>query len=95
MRSIIFALGLCGFAAACVPEGGGMVEPMPEPIENACGAAELQYLVGQRASVLETMRFGNETRFIRPNTAVTMDFRPDRLNIDINGSERITRVYCT
>jgi len=70
-------------------------DPVPVPIENACGADQLQYLVGQPASVLETMRFRGETRIIRPDTAVTMDFRAERLNIDINAVERITRVYCS
>jgi hypothetical protein len=95
MKPMFFALAMCGVAAACVPEGGMGDNPFPFPVENACGADQLQYLVSQPASVLATMRFRGETRFIRPNTAVTMDFRADRLNIDINAAERITRVYCT
>lgn len=33
-------------------------------------------------------------RIIRPGTAVTKDFRPDRLNIDVNEEEIVTRIYC-
>jgi hypothetical protein len=40
------------------------------------------------------MRFGTPTRIIRPGMAVTMDFAPARLNIDINAAETITRVHC-
>lgn len=74
--------------------------PAPDPMFDGpdraqCGADALQGLVGKPASVLQTMKFGQETRIIRPDTAVTMDFRPDRLNIDIDRSEWITRVYCT
>ncbi|MBX3506821.1 MAG: hypothetical protein KF895_15175 [Parvibaculum sp.] len=33
-------------------------------------------------------------RIIRPGTAVTKDFRPDRLNVDVNEEEIVTRIYC-
>jgi len=89
-HSLSFALAVALSSAACVP----VLEP-PVATENACGAAELQGLVGQPASVLRTMKFGLDTRIIRPETVVTMDYRPDRLNIDIDAGERITRVYCT
>ena len=41
-------------------------------------------------------RFPSEldARIIGPDTAVTMDHRPDRLNIEVNGSGIIERVYC-
>ena len=68
--------------------------PDPEPDSNACGAAELQGLVGQRASVLDTMRFSQPTRIIRPGEAVTMEYGPNRLNIEINEADRIARVSC-
>lgn len=66
----------------------------PEPPAADCGAAALQSLLGQPASVLQTMRFGTATRIIRPGTAVTMDFSPSRLNIQIDEAETITRVTC-
>ncbi len=65
------------------------------PVENACGAAGLQGLVGQSATVLQGMTFKLDTRVIRPGMAVTMDFRPDRLNIEIDAQERIARVFCS
>ena len=68
--------------------------PDPEPNANACGAAELQGLVGQHARVLDTMRFSQPTRIIRPGEAVTMDYGPNRLNIEINEANRIGRVSC-
>ncbi|RGP38693.1 hypothetical protein D1012_00755 [Pseudotabrizicola alkalilacus] len=52
-------------------------------------------LVGQPASVLQTMKFAAETRIIRPDMAVTMDYRADRLNIEIDRAERISRVHCS
>ena len=64
-----------------------------EPL-GSCGADGLQALVGQPASVLETMRFGQEMRLIRPGMAVTMDYSPDRLNITTDDQDIIDRVYC-
>lgn len=66
----------------------------PAPIETACGAAELQDLVGRDAAVLQTMRFGQTVRIIRPGMAVTMDYVAERLNIDIDDREKIARVSC-
>lgn len=85
------ALAGCALAllVACQP----VVSDGPDL--SSCGADALQGLVGQPASVLQTMRFGTETRIIRPDMAVTMDFRADRLNIDIDRTERISRVYCS
>jgi hypothetical protein len=79
--------------AACqpvLPDG-----PSDGPDLATCGADVLQGLVGQPASVLRTMRFAQETRIIRPGMAVTMDYRSERLNIEIDRAERISRVYCS
>ena len=88
MKHAAFAGCAIAFLAACQP----VVPESPEL--SACGAPALQGLVGQPASVLQTMRFGTKTRIIRPDMAVTMDFRAERLNIDIDRAERISRVFC-
>lgn len=72
--------------AACVDE--------PVPIAGACGASGLQDLVGQSETVLQTMTFNVPVRIIHPGTAVTMDYRDDRLNIEINEAGTISRVAC-
>ena len=89
-RLIFLALPVALFG--CVPPE--MPPEGPFPVENACGANELQYLVGQPASRLETLRFGGPVRFITPGMAVTMDYVADRLNIQINGAEKIISVEC-
>ncbi|MGL6209221.1 MAG: I78 family peptidase inhibitor [Paracoccaceae bacterium] len=74
-----------------------MVEPEvsdPLPVAGSCGADALQGLVGQPASVLQTMKFGQLVRVIRPGQAVTMDYSEDRLNIEVDGAEVISRVSC-
>ena len=62
---------------------------------DACGAGALQYLIGQSAAALETMKFGKTVRILRPGMAVTMDYRADRLNIAVDANGRIERVYCS
>lgn len=87
MRALTILGGMM-LLAACqpsVPEGVG-----PE----SCGAGALQGLVGQSATVLQTMKFAGPMRILRPGMAVTMDYSPDRLNIEIDDAERIIRVQC-
>lgn len=75
----------------------GCVEPIEtDPVQpESCGAEGLQGLVGQTEAVLAAMTFRAGTvRVIRPGMAVTMDYRGDRLNIELDSAGRIQRVYC-
>ena len=76
--------------AACVTEA----TPPTDPMAASCGADGLQGLVGQHRSVLAAMTFRSPVRVIEPGMAVTMDFSPSRLNIELDATGRITRVYC-
>jgi Peptidase inhibitor I78 family len=88
----VLAAGLLIGLAACVPVDA---PEQPAPIQGGtCGAGALQGLVGQPSTVLHVMKFAGPVRFIRPGMAVTMDYRDNRLNIDIDASETITRVVC-
>ena len=86
-------LTLALLMTACVaPAPKSKPDPMP-PI-TACGAGDLQGLIGRNAAVLQTMRFAGPLRVIRPGMAVTMDYSPNRLNIEVDAREIITRVNC-
>lgn len=82
--------------AACTPDSGPVVgvTPAPDDTAGACGAFGLQDLVGQPVKALETMRFDQVVRIIRPDTAVTMDYAAERLNIEVDEADVITRVFC-
>ncbi len=92
MRSLIPLMALGGCVAAvpvAVPVAGG----------GTCDAAPVQGLVGQvlteamRTDALK--RSGSRSlRVIPPGTAVTMDFRQDRLNIDVDAAGTVTGVKC-
>ncbi len=93
MRRTTGVLLIVGMLAACQPlppggGGGGGDET------GRCGAPGLQRLIGQPARVLATMKFAGPVRFIRPGDAVTEDYGPDRLNIEINLREVISSVWC-
>jgi len=76
-------------------------EPQPPAIDpanpppDACGAAQYASLVGQPITAAGVPAEGPSVRYIRPNTQVTMDFRADRLNIDIDANDVITGFRCT
>lgn len=66
----------------------------PAQETDTCGAAGYQALIGQPESAFATMTFPDTTRFIGPDTAMTMDFDPERLNFYIDDGGRITAVRC-
>jgi len=93
LRSPALLLALPMLLIGCGPEPEPPVTN-PAPLEDACGASGLQELVGGSAKKLEVMRFAKTVRIIRPGMAVTMDYSAERLNIEVNAAEVITRVTC-
>lgn len=89
MKRLILALAAPLALAACI-DG----EPGTMPDADQCGAAALQSLVGQPQSVIDSMTFPDGTRIILPDTPVTMDYRPDRLNIQIGEDGLVESVHC-
>ena len=88
MRLRIFGLGLMLLA------GCQTLPPRGDAPAGNCGAALMQSLVGQPAGVLAAMKFAPPTRIIRPGDAVTEDYSPSRLNIEIDLHETIAAVRC-
>lgn len=75
----------------------GCVTTLPEDPGTggeSCGAADLQNLVGQDVSVLSGIRFSQPLRVYRQGDPVTMDFNPERLNIETGPGSVILRVSC-
>lgn len=73
--------------SACTGTGGDKVAETPRPpsMEPSCGADQLASYVGGDKPM----------RVIRPGTAVTMDYRPDRLNVQVGEDGKITGFTCT
>ncbi len=90
--------GLIMFATACAavpPEA----EEVPVHGGGNCDATRAKSLIGQQASGAlgaEALRRTGATalRWIPIGTAVTMDYREDRLNIELNRNNRVTALRC-
>ncbi|HVG48977.1 MAG TPA: I78 family peptidase inhibitor [Rubellimicrobium sp.] len=77
------------------PPPGDMPAPvLPSPADDTCGASGLATYIGQDASILDTARFANPVRVIRPGDMTTMDFNPQRLNFELDGLGEIERIRC-
>ncbi len=62
--------------------------------DDACGAAGLQSLVGTSVGTLDPATLPDPNRVIFPGQAVTMDFRAERVNVEIGPDDLVVRVYC-
>ncbi len=68
-------------AAGCQAAADALGVWTGKPYEEAKGELE----AGQEVASI---------RVIRPGEAVTKDFRPDRLNVELDEEGKVTRVYC-
>jgi hypothetical protein len=92
---LMTAITGCTTAAA---QGGD--EPIPERgTGRTCDAAKAQSLVGRAADEAlgaEAMRLtgAGALRWVPMGAMVTMDYRPDRLNIHLGPRNEVTRIAC-
>ncbi len=66
---------------------------------GACHADKVAWAIGQKAEQDVMARVWKESgagliRPIAPGQAVTRDYRPDRINVDIDKDNTITRITC-
>jgi hypothetical protein len=100
MKRIVVGLGALALAA-CVsspPDSGAA--PAPAGPQGECKPEPGQRFIGQIATgvVGQQIRKATGARVIRwvpPRTAVTMDFRADRLTVSYNDDMIIETVACT
>jgi hypothetical protein len=93
------ALLLLGACAG--PEGPCNIPapPAAKPVTDQCGAAALsRYLnvsaSGEMKSAITAAAGDRPVRYIAPGDAVTMDFVPARLNVELGDDGRVTRLRC-
>ena len=72
----------------------------PAMSEARCDARAAGMLVGRKASAALEARArklsgARIVRTLRPGDVVTMEFRPDRLNIHLGGNGRVRRLQCS
>jgi hypothetical protein len=98
---------MLAFATACAavpPADGNAVPaaegaPVPAEAGAGCDAARARAVVGrQRSPALgaEAQRLSGAAslRWIEPDSMVTMDYRADRLNIEVDAKGKVTAVRC-
>lgn len=93
-------------ALAMIVAGGcATVPPDTEPDfpihggEGSCESSRASGLVGRTATTelgADALRLtgGNGLRWIQPGQAVTMDYRPGRVNIELDARNRVVRITC-
>ncbi|MCI4590483.1 I78 family peptidase inhibitor [Sphingobium sp. BYY-5] len=102
MRTAAFAMMAAATAlplAACAGANGPGPDTPPPTAEGPCSNDGLDRFIGQKASAevgaellkasgAKTLRWGG------PGTAMTMDFRPDRLTVSYDEQMAITAARC-
>ena len=89
-------LPLVVLLAACVeetpaPDAGQPV--LPPAADDTCGANDYASLIGTPLAAV-TLPADLNDRVIEPDSAVTMDFVPERLNIYLDDAGIITQLTC-
>ncbi len=98
-KTAFLLLGATLLLSGCMGLGEAEAEqPVPMPSvpdqPGTCGAGELAHLIGKDRSAISGMRFAHPLRVIAPGQPVTMDFNPDRLNIQLTKSDKIAAITC-
>jgi len=98
MKAILGIATSAALLAGCATTADGGEMPVREP-GGECEASGVQSMVGQRATAELGTRLLRETgattlRWVPPNTAVTMDFRADRLTVSYDAQMMIERISC-
>lgn len=94
-KVLIVALGLTMFAvAACAP-----VAPLPGAPIGQCSAKGLDTMVGRVATPplidrAKRRSGASVARVLRPGQIVTMEYRSGRLNVNVDGKNRVKTFTC-
>lgn len=96
LRHHLASLSILALLAGC--SSSQPAQPAAE-ITGDCNVENLQGVLGQNASaelIEQVQRQANAKtlRVLAPGDAATMDYNPQRLNIDIDESEVIIRLTC-
>jgi hypothetical protein len=91
MTRAILVLGLPLALGACAEMQQGAETALGG---GGCPAEAHQDWVGQRVDVLNDAALPEGTRVLFPTTPATMDYNPERMNVEVDRSDTIARVYC-
>lgn len=81
-------------ACATVADDGSTDEVVDLSGGRECPAARFQMLVGQLRGEIDASTLPVPYRIYGRGEAVTMDYRPERMNVVIGNNGRVERVAC-
>lgn len=90
--ALLIALASLGLAACMTTSSNE--PPVPSAADDTCGARQYAGLVGKPAASLGVPAAGPGVRHIWPNTVVTLDLQPTRLNVIIREDATIEAFRC-
>ena len=69
------------------------------PVMEGCDASDLTFLIGKPLDDALTARAkdaagATSVRVVRPGQMVTMDYLPERLNIEVDAGEKVIAIRC-
>jgi hypothetical protein len=93
------ALLVAALSACSGAQTEAALPPPPAATEPTCGADRLGGYVGSKATddlvaKLRAWRGERPIRVLKPDSMATMDYRPDRLNIDVDAHGTIKGFRC-
>ncbi len=91
---ILLALAACTAAPIAPSPTTPVGDALPKGMNDTCGAVRYHTLLQQDGTALERVLIMGEVRVLRPNSIVTQDYRPDRMNFHIGASGKIDRISC-
>ena len=94
MKKLIVLLALAACTSTTLPTPEPVANRLPMGMDDTCGAVKYHTLLDQDATALERILILGQVRIIRPNSIVTQDYRPTRMNFHIGKSGTITQISC-
>lgn len=98
MKIVVLSMLALGSLAACTTTASDDGMPVREA-PGECSADAAQRFIGQRATqdlgaeLLRVTR-ARQLRWAPPDSALTMDYRPDRLTVSYDRNSMVDRITC-
>lgn len=94
IRAVFALIALSAAACAQTPSVSPPQNAEEATLQDTCGAARFSSLVGTQADQIDRSTLPPRTRIITPDTMVTQDFSPVRLNIFVGTDGRVGSLRC-